>query len=400
MRIDPRDIQLCIEDEVPPFADGASPTSAPIVQTSLFSFSTLEELQDGLLNEMGTHVYSRGQNPTVEVLEHKLAALERGEACKAFASGMAAVSAVFLGLLKGGDHVVFYNQIYGPTLQLARQLERFGITHDVVLELDPAALEAALRAETKLIWMESPGTMLFRVADLEAVAALGRERGITTAIDNTWATPLLQKPLTLGFDVVMHTATKYLGGHSDVVAGAVITDRERMLQIFHRAFLLQGGILPPLDAWLLLRGMRTLPARLREHEEAGLAVAEALQSHPKVAAVHHPALTADRALAERQMSGYSGVFSIQLAGGTQAGPDAVDAERVHGAVTRFVDALERFRIGVSWGGVESLVISPQRRDTAASLARHGLPAGLVRLSVGLEGPDVLVEDVVRALEKV
>ncbi|HSG47384.1 MAG TPA: aminotransferase class I/II-fold pyridoxal phosphate-dependent enzyme [Longimicrobiales bacterium] len=388
MRIDPQDLRICIEDEVTPYADGAVPTSVPIVQTSLFSFPTLADLQDGLSNEMGTHVYSRGQNPTVEVLEGKVAALERGEACKAFASGMAAVSAVFLGLLKAGDHVVFFNQIYGPTLQLARQLERFGISHDVVLELDVAALEAALLPETRLIWVESPGTMLFRVADLAAVAALARERGITTAIDNTWTTPLLQKPLTLGFDVVMHTATKYLGGHSDVVGGVVVTDRDRMREIFYRAYLLNGGILPPFDAWLLLRGMRTLPARLREHEAAGLAVAEFLKDHPKVVTVHHPAFTANPALVERQMSGYSGVFSFVLQDGS------------HEAVRRFVDALEIFRIGVSWGGVESLVISPQRSDNAASLARHGLPPGLVRLSVGLEGAEALVADVARALEAV
>jgi len=400
MRIHPEDIRLCIEDPVERYGDGAAPTSVPIVQTSLFSFPTLSDLQDGLLNEMGTHVYSRGQNPTVEVLEEKMAALERGEAAKAFASGMAAVSAVFLGLLEAGDHVVFHNQIYGPTLQLARQLQRFGITHDVVLELDAGAVEAAIRPETKLIWTESPGTMLFRVADLAAVAALARDRGITAAIDNTWTTPLLQKPLTLGFEVAMHTATKYLGGHSDVVAGVVVTDRERMQRIFHRAYLLQGGILPPLDAWLLLRGMRTLPARLREHEATGLAVAEFLRDHPKVAAVHHPAFTADPELSARQMTGYSGVFSFQLREGAEAGPGPDGAARAHGAVERFTDSLDCFRIGVSWGGVESLVISPQRKDNAASLERHGLPPGLVRLSVGLEGAETLVDDVARALERV
>jgi cystathionine beta-lyase/cystathionine gamma-synthase len=203
MRIDPEDVRTCIEDEVERYGDGAAPTAAPIVQTSLFSFPTMEDLVERFTAEHRHHIYSRGQNPTVEEFERKVAALERGEACKAFASGMAAVSAVFMGLLQAGDHVVFFNQIYGPTLQLVRQLGRFGITHDVVLELDVDALEAALRPETRLIWVESPGTMLFRVADLAAVAELGRSRGITTAIDNTWTTPLLQKPLTLGFDVVM-----------------------------------------------------------------------------------------------------------------------------------------------------------------------------------------------------
>lgn len=386
MHIDPQDIRICIEDRVERYGDGAAPTAVPIVQTSLFSFPSLESLVEAFTAEHRHHIYSRGQNPTVEELERKLAALERGEACKAFASGMAAVSAVFLGLLEAGDHVVFFNQIYGPTLQLARQLERFGVSHDVVLELEPAALEKALRPETKLIWVESPGTMLFRVADLEAVAALGRSRGITTGIDNTWTTPLLQKPLTLGFDVVVHTATKYLGGHSDVVAGAVISDESRLRQIFYRAYLLQGGILAPFDAWLLLRGLRTLPARLREHESAGLALAAFLRDHPAVEAVHHPAFTGDPALVERQMRGHTGTFSFVLRDGD------------YGRVCRFLDALEIFRIGVSWGGVESLALSPQRDGNDASLERHGLPRGLVRLSVGLEGVESLQADLARGLE--
>ncbi|MEJ2539743.1 MAG: aminotransferase class I/II-fold pyridoxal phosphate-dependent enzyme [Gemmatimonadota bacterium] len=384
MRIDPADVALCIHD--PPQGPPPHPTSAPVVQTSLFSFESLTELAEATTAGRAAHLYSRGQNPTVEVLEEKLAALERGEACKAFASGMAAVSGVLLGLLKAGDHVVFFNDTYGPTLQLAHQLGRFGIEHTVVLELDIGALEQALRPSTRLIWVESPGTLLFRVADLTAVATVARERGITTAIDNTWATPLLQKPLTLGFDVVMHTATKYLGGHSDVVAGAVITDHDRMDRIFHRSFLLNGGILSPWDAWLILRGMRTLPSRLREHEAVALELARTLADHPAVEAVHHPGLTTEPELIARQMSGFTGVFSFALRNG---GWDAV---------SRVVDALRRFRIGVSWGGVESLVLSPRRPDNRESLARRGLPPGLVRISVGLEGTEVLRADLLQALE--
>ncbi len=384
MRIDPRDVQLCIDDGLPEQPGRA--TSTPVVQTSLFTFPTLEALAEGLAAEHRTHVYTRGQNPTVEVLERKLAALEQGEACKAFGSGMAAVSAVFMGLLEAGDHIVFFNQIYGPTLQLAEHLQRFGVTHSVVRDGTLASLERAVRPETRLIWTESPGTMLFRVVDLRAVAALGRARGITTAIDNSWATPLLQKPLTLGFDLVMHTATKYLGGHSDLVAGAVITDAERMERIFYRAFLLGGGILAPHDAWLLLRGIRTLPVRLREHEAAGLAVARYLEGHRSVVTVHHPTFTGDPALIDGQMSGFTGVFSFQLAQGSW--------ERVRDVI----NALRLFRIGVSWGGVESLVLSPQRAgDSESDLARRGLPPGLIRLSVGLEGADALIDDLEQAL---
>lgn len=384
MRIDPDDALLCVHD--PREGEPPHPASTPVVQTSLFSFDSLSDLAEAYADPRSHRLYSRGQNPTVEVLEEKLARLERGEACKAFASGMAAVSAVFLGLLEAGDHVVFLNDTYGPTLQLARHLERFGIRHTLVRELDTASLEAALTPDTRLVWVESPGTMLFRVVDLAAVAELARDRGITTAIDNTWTTPLLQKPLLHGFDVVMHTATKYLAGHSDVVAGAVITDHERMERIFYRSFLLNGGILSPWDAWLTLRGMRTLPARLREHEASALSLAETLAGHPAVADVHHPARTGDPELVARQMSGHTGVFSFTLRDGRWE------------AVRTVVDALEHFRIGVSWGGVESLVISPQRPDNAGVLMARGLPTGLVRLSVGLEGTEVLRDDLLQALD--
>lgn len=176
---------------------------------------------------------------------------------------MAAISAVMLGLLRAGDHVLFVNHTYGPTLQLAEQLQRFGISHAVLRTLDVESIERALTPNTRLIWLESPGTMTFRLVDLPAVARLARTRGILTTIDYSWATPLLQKPLELGIDVVVHTCSKYLNGHSDLMAGAVVSTAQRMHELFYRSFMLLGGILSPHDAWLLLRGMRTLPARLR-----------------------------------------------------------------------------------------------------------------------------------------
>ena len=384
MHIDPRDVEICIHDER--HGEPPHPTSAPIVQTSLFSFPSLEALHLAFRSESRTHVYSRGQNPTVEELERKLAALERGERCKAFASGMAAISAAFFGLLNSGDHVVFLNQTYGPTLQLAHQFQRFGVDNDVALDLEPKALEEAIRPETRMIWVESPGTMTFRIVDLERVARVGRERGILTAIDNTWATPLLQKPLEFGFDLAMHTATKYIGGHSDVVAGALVTTAERMEAIFRRAYLLQGGVLGPWDAWLLLRGLRTLPSRLRQHESSALDLARALTDHPAVDAVYHPALGEDADLATRQMTGHSGVFSFTL-----------EDDRWE-TVCRVVDALRLFRIGVSWGGVESLVMAPKPMPGSSTRQKQGLPPGLIRLSVGLEDPQSLRDDLFRALD--
>jgi len=387
MRIDPRDIDLCLSDLPEAHPPGATPTSAPIVRSSLFTFPTLASLMEGLGAEHLNHVYSRGQNPTVEVLERKLAELERGEACKCFASGMAAVSAVMLGLLRSGDHVVLANHVYGPTLQLMAHLERFGIQHTYLPLADPDSVAAMIRPETKLLWVESPGTQTFRILDLPALARVARDRGVLSCIDNSWATPLLQKPLELGMDLVVHTASKYLGGHSDLMAGAVVGSAEHLQEIFYNAFLLNGGILGPEDAWLLLRGLRTLPTRLRQHEEDGLAVARHLAGRPEVARVFHPALGENAALAEAQMNGYSGLFSFELARG--------DFQ----SIRTVVDGLERFGIGVSWGGVESLVISPNRGDNAESLEAHGIPAGLIRLSVGLEGAETLIADLDQALDR-
>lgn len=386
MRIDPADLAVCVSDPVPAEPAGGAPIPVPIVQTSLFSFPTLGALIEGLGAEHSHHVYTRGQNPTVEALERKLATLERGEACKCFASGMAAISAVMLGLLRAGDHVLFVNQVYGPALQLAEHLRRFGIDHDVQLDLEPATVAAAMRPNTRLVWLESPGTMLFRVLDLPAIAALARERGALTCVDNSWATPLCQKPLALGADIVVHSATKYLGGHSDVVAGAVVSTAELMEEIFYRAFLLNGGILAPFDAWLLLRGLRTLPARMRQHEADGLEVARFLQKHPSVRRVFHPAFSGDRELVDRQLSGFSGLLSFEL-----ERDDFANIERV-------IDSLRHFRIGVSWGGVESLVLSPNRGTNEARLRAQGVPPGLIRLSIGLEGAEVLIADLAEALE--
>ncbi len=396
MNIDPDDRRICADsayereaDFGRPGAQGtgrSTPVSQPIVQSSLFSFPHLAALQAGFSAEHETNLYSRGRNPTVQALERKLAALERGEACLCFGSGMAAVSAILLGELETGDHVLFVNDTYGPTLQLAGFLERFGIEHDLQLDLDPAAIEAAIRPNTRLLWLESPGTMLFRVMDLPAVTRLARERGIVTAIDNSWATPLCQKPLTMGVDIVMHTCSKYIGGHSDVIAGALVTSGERAEKLFYSTYLLNGGVLAPFDAWLLLRGLGSLPVRLAQHEADALRVLEFLAVHPAVRRVHHPSVGEGRRLAAEQMSGFTGLLSFEL------------VREEFEAVRQVIDALRHFRIGVSWGGVESLVITPNRGANEARLSELGIPTGLIRISVGLEGANLLIEDLASALD--
>ena len=385
MNLDPADVLLCVADAEPEGEHPPLPTSPPIVQTSLFSFPTFATLLEGFRSEFETTLYSRGRNPTVQAVEQKLAVLERGEACCCFASGMAAVSAVMLGLLRAGDHVLFVNQTYAPTLHLAAHLRRFGVEHDLCLELDPERVRGCLRPNTRLVWMESPGTLVFRVLDVAAVAGVAREHGAVSCLDNSWASPLLQKPLTLGVDVVVHSATKYLAGHSDLVAGAVISSEARMREIFHRATLLNGGVLAPFDAWLLLRGLRSLPVRLRQHEADALALARFLATHSAVRAVHHPGLRGPQELVGRQLRGFSGLFSFEL------------ARDDFGSVAGVIDRLRHFRIGVSWGGVESVVISPERPGRQSRLPAKGLPPGLIRLSVGLEGADLLLEDLRQAL---
>ena len=380
MAISPDDIRICIEDQ-PARQPGPEPMATPIFQTSLFAFESVEALVTAGAREDKHTVYTRGQNPTVEVLEKKLAALERGEACKAFGSGMAAISAVIVGLLSAGDHILFVNNTYGPALQLAKQLGRFGITHTLLLDTEPHDVRNALLPNTKLIWLENPGTMLFRTLDLAAIADIAKQHGALTCIDNSWASPLYQKPLLHGIDIVVHSATKYIGGHSDVVAGAVITTEERMTQIYFRAYLLLGGILHPFDSWLLLRGLRTMPVRMQQHEKDALRVAEFLRERPEIVEVNHPAFGKPSS----SLTGYSGLFSFVLR----------DAEFAQ--ARDFINGLTRFRIGVSWGGVESLVISPNRGNNLHYLETHRIPQGLVRMSIGLEGADALIEDIAASL---
>jgi cystathionine beta-lyase/cystathionine gamma-synthase len=255
-----------------------------------------------------------------------------------------------------------------------------------VLDPEPDAVRARMRPNTRLLWVESPGTMLFRVADLTAICAVAHEQGALVCCDNSWATPLLQKPIDLGADLVVHSATKYLAGHSDVLAGAAVGSEALMRQVYARGRQLLGGVLGPFEAWLLMRGLRTLPARLRQQEEDGIRIAEFLARHPAVRAVHHPALEAPPELVARQLRGYAAVFSFELVRDGLADTAGV------------IDRLRRFRIGVSWGGVESVVTSPEGRAARARLDSLGIPRGLIRISVGLEGADLLIEDLAGALE--
>lgn len=388
MKLSPQDLDICcghLKDDTAKAASVSQPISTPIHQTSLFSFDRFEDLSHGLANEFTTPVYSRGRNPSMTSVEQKLAALEQGEACKLFASGMGAISAAITAVVSQGDHILFVNQVYGPTIQLATQLACFGVTFTCVTSGNLSEAEQAIQPNTKLIWFESPGTMTFTQLDIRALVAIAQARGILTGIDNTWATPLLQKPITMGVDIVAHSLTKYIGGHSDVVAGALITREALLKDIFFKTFLLNGAAIGPMDAYLIERGLRTLPVRLAQHEANGLAVAQFLQEQNTVETVFHPALQQDASVPEDQLLGYTGLFSFSL------------KKNDYATVAAVLNALKHFRMGVSWGGFESLAISPQRPDNAVALKHTGLPQGLIRLSVGLESADTLINDLSQAL---
>jgi cystathionine beta-lyase len=357
----------------------------PIFQNSTFVFESTEELLDQMDNRPGEapHHYSRFSNPTLEICERKLAALEGTESCKLTGTGMAAMTIAISAHVSAGDHVVAVDTCYGPVRKFLRDyLAKFGVAHSFVDGLCLEKIESALRPETRLIYLETPSSLLFRLQDVEAIARLARERGITTILDNTYNTPLHFTPHALGIDLVCHSATKYLGGHSDLMAGAICGTRERMERIVAQELGFFGSVLHPFSAWLLLRGMRTLPLRMRHHEEAGNRVAAWLEERPEVARVHHLGLPSypQRELFLKMLKGSGGIFSFE--------PKVQDKTRIFA----FCDALRLFKRGISWGGHESLVV-PQ----PVCPSDYPEERWIVRLHCGLENPEDLVQDLEQAL---
>ncbi|MCP8968136.1 trans-sulfuration enzyme family protein [Ectobacillus ponti] len=381
------DKRICLYEGEDPerFLEAVIP---PTFGNSLFLYPTLDELGQAVADERKSYVYWRGTNPTVEIAEKKLAALERGERCKCFASGAAAISAALHNSLQSGDHILCVSHVYQQTMDLITYLQKFGITHSVVPSVDIADIASAIQPGTKVIYVESPTDLQLRLVDLQGVADLAKSRGIRTIIDNTWATPLFQKPLLYGFDIVVHSASKYLGGHSDLVGGAVITSAAVMKELFEKEYLLYGGIMAPAVASLLLRGLRTLPLRMKAHEENALQVARFLSSHGAVAQVQYPGLPShpDYELGLRQLHGYSGLLTFTL------------QEESYEAVQQVIDKLQVFRIGLSYGSFESLALSPNYGYNEEQLRQQGFSPGLIRLAVGLEPVQELIADLEQALQ--
>ena len=354
----------------------------PIYQTSTFA-------QPGL-GEQKSFVYSRVDNPTRHALEACLASLENGTYALAFASGMAAESAV-LGLLRAGDHLVACDDLYGDTYRIfERAQRRYQIETSYVSARSTADYERALRPTTRMIWLETPTNPLLHLVDIQAVAQIAHHHKLLLVVDNTFAGPYFQQPLSLGADIVIESTTKYLSGHSDVLGGAAITNNEKLARALKSQQILAGAVPSPFDAWLILRGIKTLALRMRQHEENARLVAQYLSTHPRVEQVYYPGLSShpDHELAKLQMSGFGGMVSFQLKGGL------ADVERV---VQRF----KIFTLAVSLGGIESLVSHPSSM-THISIPKeqreaHGLTETLLRLSVGIEDCEDLLADLEQAL---
>ena len=355
----------------------------PIYQTSTFAFEDIGKTKG--------YDYSRTANPTRKILEDTIARLEGGKAGFCFATGMAAETTV-LHLLKAGDHVISGDDVYGGTYRLMENVMKpFGVETTFMRLNDRKKIESAIRPNTRLLWLETPSNPLLNITDIEMVADIARKHGILTAIDNTFATPCLLRPIDYGIDIVVHSTTKYLNGHCDVVGGAVVTTTDELSGRVQFLLNAMGTCASPFDCWLVLRGIETLPLRMKQHESNAAAVVEYLGRHRAVKKVYYPGLASHpgHEIARRQMKGFGGMVAFELKGGTAA---------AHG----FLRKIKLFLLAESLGGAASLAAHPATMTHASMPQEHrekaGITDGLVRLSVGLENARDIIEDLSQALE--
>ncbi len=363
----------------------------PIFMNSLHVFDTIDDYYDSDKTEKHTYCYGRVQNPTVRILEEKIAALEEGCESYVFSSGMSAAVAAVLASCKVGGHVICVRNAYGPlqNFLLGYLREHMNIETTFVDGDTVAEFCEAFRDQTQLVVLESPSSVVFSVQDIRGVSELAKSRGARVYIDNTFCTPIYQKPLTMGADYVMHTTSKYMGGHSDLIGGVLTVKDQALGEEIRNLRELLGSIIGPMEGWLILRGMRTLEVRVKEHERVAGKVAGYLENHPKVKRVYYTGLKShpQRELIERQQSGSTGLLSFEIDGSLEE-------------AKRFCQELQVFKIGVSWGGFESLVMMPYARQSEeVSRAMRG-SCGIIRIHCGLEGAGLLIQDLEQGLQKI
>lgn len=357
----------------------------PIIQTSNFAYPTVDEFAEAVLTEKDSHLYTRGNNPTVNILCQKMAALEGAEDCLMVGSGAAAITNSVMSQIKAGDHIISVKNPYTWAERLmTNTLPRFDVQTTFIDGTKLENFEKACTEKTKLMYLESPNSWTFELQDLKAIADFAREKGITTIIDNSYCTALCQRPLEFGIDLVIYSATKYYNGHSDVVAGAICSSKEKITNIFHNEFMTFGNILAPQNAWLMLRSLRTLPIRLKQSSESTIKIIEFLQNHPKIERIWYPfdENNPQFELAEKQMKMPMGMFTIAL------------KNRDVRAIKNFCESLKYFLIAVSWGGHESLIM-----PKCAFVDENDEEANRIRIYIGLEDADILLEDLECGLSK-
>lgn len=362
--------------------------SPPIIQSSNFAFPSLPEFRAMIEDEINHHIYSRGNNPTVEILRKKMAALAGAEDALIFGCGSAAVSAAVLSQVGAGDHIVSVHKPYSWTNTLfTKFLKRFGVTTSFVDARSIKNIENAIQENTKLLYLESPNSLTFELQDLAACAKLAKAHKLTTCIDNSYATPLFQRPIELGIDISIHALTKYINGHSDVMSGAVCASKKIIQEIFQNEYMTLGAISSPHDAALVIRGLRTLPLRMQRTHESAMQITTYLAQHPKVKEVlypFHPSFP-QYELAKQQMTGAGGLFSVHL--------DLETLEQADAVFHRF----KRFKMAASWGGHESLVLPSAAFHNLPKRENSPIPITLFRFYIGLEDADYLMEDIEQAL---
>ena len=382
----------CVHAGFSPDASGAIVT--PIYQVSTFSFRDVDHGADLFSGKEKGYIYTRMANPTIEALERAVAVLEEGYMGLGCASGMAAIHTTFAAFASAGDHVICSESVYGPTNTLLKTvMTRFGVETTFVDTSDLEAIGKALKKNTKIIYVETPGNPTLVISDLAAVADIAHEHGARLVVDNTFMSPILQKPLTLGADVVVHSMTKFINGHADVVAGMIVVKNEDDYKHFRKVLNQIGGVIDPFNAFLVARGIKTLAIRMERHCANAAKIANYLEGHEKIERVYFPGLSSHPQfeIAERQMKGPGGVISFELKGGIEAGKT-------------LMNSLHLCTLAVSLGGVETLIEHPASMTHASMSAEDraaaGITDGLVRIAVGIEHVDEIISDLDQGLEKV
>lgn len=368
----------------------AKSVTPPLYLTSLHVFNSIEDLLGfNAADAQEEFIYGRVSNPTTALLEKKLAALDNADGALCFSSGMAAITSAIMHCVEAGDHIVTLKNVYGPVNTFCNtQLKKLSIDTTFVDGRDPEDFAKAIRPNTKLFYLESPTSAVMELQDLEAVVRIAKQHGIKTAIDNTWATPINLKPIDLGIDIAVYTLSKYVGGHSDVIGGAICASKEIITAIQTNERELFGGILGPFEAWLCIRALRTFPLRVKQSGATATAVAKLLEKHPKVRRVNYPGINSydQKELSDKLLKGSTGLLSFEIDGTVEQ-------------AMKVVNSLKLFHKGVSWGGFESLACMPMYKYSEDQALERNSNRNLIRIYCGLEDENLLLEDVANAMQQ-